>query len=240
MRQRSGWRIAAVALAALTGSCAVDRGRGFGTLEEATLTARLETGDGHSPDEPLETELGYFVRLSDVRLQVGGVGLLALRNEALETSDGFDPANPPPGYTLCHGGHCHAEDGSLVDYADIEAELGESGEAQTVSVVSMPCEHELDLYALRRIELDTVLPSRELPRTQLDRAEVWVRRLRVSGEVWDGPEFGGFGEERVGHATGMVCVDSQVPRGPRRCPNPPVRTSRVEGKAQARSRVRNA
>lgn len=33
----------------------------------------------------------------------------------------FDPANPPPGYTLCHGDHCHADSGELVSYDEIIA-----------------------------------------------------------------------------------------------------------------------
>ena len=35
--------------------------------------------------------------------------------------EGFDPADPPPGYSLCHNGHTPTP--KLVDYEDIAAEL---------------------------------------------------------------------------------------------------------------------
>ncbi|RAL25332.1 hypothetical protein DL240_03735 [Lujinxingia litoralis] len=55
----------------------------------------------------------------------------------------FDPANPPPGYSLCHNGHCHSDDGRLVDYASIASESG--GGSQVVSAVHL--EHTLTSQA---------------------------------------------------------------------------------------------
>jgi hypothetical protein len=42
------------------------------------------------------------------------------------TSTGFDPADPPPGFGLCHNGHCHADGGSLVAYEDVAIAASES------------------------------------------------------------------------------------------------------------------
>jgi len=56
-----------------------------------------------------------------VSVDVAGVELSQAATDVEILS--FDPANPPPGYSLCHNGHCHHDSGDLVDYADIEAEL---------------------------------------------------------------------------------------------------------------------
>ncbi len=36
----------------------------------------------------------------------------------------FDPANPPPGWKLCHRNHCHNEDGRVASYQQVMAEIG--------------------------------------------------------------------------------------------------------------------
>ena len=57
-------------------------------------------------------------------MELDPIALLA-RREARPTR--LRPGKPPPGYTLCHNGHCHHPSGRLVPYAEIEAELAGGG-----------------------------------------------------------------------------------------------------------------
>ncbi|MFU8806274.1 MAG: hypothetical protein ACNA8W_20860, partial [Bradymonadaceae bacterium] len=87
----------------------------------------------------------------------------------------FDPANPPPGYTLCHGDHCHADDGRLVSYDEIIA----GGAASTGPA----------LVASDRIE--AVLEGRQTASTQLkisnqttlSEAEVELATFQLKGTI---------------------------------------------------------
>src|SRR5688572_29228398 len=107
-------------------SCAVGSGEGFATLEPTarvgyTLLPAREAGGGF---QKLDTDYQAAVTAahldaSDIALQAAGSGGAA--------GGSFDPGNPPPGYGLCHGGHCHRDDGALVAYEDIAAELAGGG-----------------------------------------------------------------------------------------------------------------
>ena len=80
--------------------------------------------DSRIQEDQLRTAQDYMISLErfDVTIDVVKVNLAA------DTALNFDPADPPEGYSLCHNGHCHADDGSLVDYEDISLELsGNSG-----------------------------------------------------------------------------------------------------------------
>ena len=83
-------------------------------------------------------ENGKFKTSKDYEISFESIELsgLGFRTEALPSNTGlslFDPQNPPPGYTLCHNGHCHNKDNELIDYEDIQEELNQaSGAAATV------------------------------------------------------------------------------------------------------------
>ncbi|MEC9465765.1 MAG: hypothetical protein VX834_08280 [Myxococcota bacterium] len=69
-----------------------------------------------------------------------GVAGLGLSVEVVTDSAGaevFDPINPPPGYSLCHNGHCHHDSGELVDYEDIQLELNQQSGGNT-SALNQP------------------------------------------------------------------------------------------------------
>lgn len=168
-----------LALLPLLLGCAWDAGHGFGTVEAATLEGHFEPGPARAIDGGFLTDLGYRITLDELAVETEELGL-----DSLASSGGgetFDPAHPPPGYTLCHGGHCHAEDGSLVSYAEIEAEL--SGGGGFVRVVTFGGAGVLDLLAPEVRALSEGTPSSELPRTTLRRAVVRVRSFELAGEV---------------------------------------------------------
>jgi hypothetical protein len=126
------------ALGLLAQACALGPGEPLGLLEDPTLSARYvqdapgrEAGGGF---QRLASD--YQVRVTAATLEVGPLALVAREGGGDAT---FDPANPPAGYSLCHNGHCHADDGRLVDYDDILAEQGGGAAARTVvSLVPPP------------------------------------------------------------------------------------------------------
>jgi len=110
----------ALALGLASSACTFDDGQPWG---EAQVRVRVgfEVPDDRALDDAVRTSRDYAVRLE--RLTVTLDALRISQGSAGETPTAFDPAAPPPGYSLCHNGHCHAADGRLVDYADIEAEV---------------------------------------------------------------------------------------------------------------------
>jgi hypothetical protein len=122
-----------LAVATLLPACALEPGDPWG-LVQPTLEVGLSVPPGRLDDTGrLRTSDDYRVTVESVRLEVDALELVAGESGVLS----FDPANPPPGYSLCHNGHCHADDGRLVDYADIEAELAGGGGA-TGPLIAVP------------------------------------------------------------------------------------------------------
>jgi hypothetical protein len=171
--------------ASMLAGCTFEDGEGFATLESATFSARFEPGPARDAGEgAILTSLGYRVVLSELSLEAGVIELLALQG-ASDPGAAFDPADPPPGYSLCHGGHCHADDGRLVDYADIEAELA-GGAARFEPLVTLPVARRVDVLARPSLALDQVLPSRELPQANVSKLSLEVGALEIAGEVSGG------------------------------------------------------
>jgi hypothetical protein len=173
-------RAAALALAAaLTGGCAFSDGEPF-----AVLSAELEAAAPVPADRALEDgwqklASDYEVRIESLELELEPIELIEIAGGELA----FDPANPPPGYSLCHNGHCHRDDGALISYEEIAAELAADSGAERV-VVSLPV-GELELVAGASRPLDCA-PSCELPLTHIGLARLPLARVRLSGQVRDG------------------------------------------------------
>ena len=173
-------------------ACTFDDGKGFATLETASLSARFEPGPARDlGNGAVLSDLGYQVSLTHAALTTEELALNELRGGA-GADVSFDPAHPPPGYSLCHGGHCHAEDGRLVDYAEIEAELA-GGAARFYPVARLPAAHAFDVLAGETVALDVVVPSRELPRVRLTQLSLSIARIEIEGSVTGGPQGGGLG-----------------------------------------------
>lgn len=178
---RRGPVVLVLAAAASTTSCAFEAGEPYG-LVSATLDARyVELADRATPDgfEKLNTD--FQVRLTSAILVVDAVELIDSGAGAEVPT--FDPANPPPGYSLCHGGHCHADDGSLVDYDTIAAELAAgTGSTQTTAATMVP--GAVDLLAPLPIPL-ACTPDCALDEGHLVLTRITASRLRLRGEVRD-------------------------------------------------------
>jgi len=103
-------------------ACTFSPAGAWATLEPS-LSIVLDPPDGR------RIEGDVFKSAQDFEVEIHEVGatiesLFFSLGEA--TTLAFDPASPPPGYGLCHNGHCHADDGRLVDYETISRAL--SGE----------------------------------------------------------------------------------------------------------------
>lgn len=165
----------------LLAGCAWNEGEGFAVLEP-TVKASYE------PEEDREVYPGfqalasnYQVRPSAAAITLQSVELIPRR---VSTGGGrFDPSNPPPGYSLCHGGHCHRDDGALIPYEEIEAELGGGG-AVTRPLITLPV-GEVNLFNRDPISVPCQ-PTCELPQTELATGRWAITALRLQGVVRDG------------------------------------------------------
>jgi hypothetical protein len=174
-------------MAALAGAgCAFGDGDPFGELE-ATLHAGYELlPERDRGDDWQKLDNDFEARITGIELEVITIDLQDTGGAAI--TGGFDPASPPPGYSLCHNGHCHRDDGALVPYEDIAADGGSA--ASTVAALPVG---PLDLLARVSRTLECA-ESCQLARGHIGRARLFARQLDAQGEVRDGratPRFTG-------------------------------------------------
>jgi hypothetical protein len=190
----------------LSTGCALSDGGGFATIESAALTSSFVPGEARELGEGLFlTNTGARVRLELFELELGELELSTLEGSA---GGVFDPANPPAGYGTCHSGHCHHEDGRLVSYEDIQAELA-GGALSARTIVRFPVSRRVDLLRKERLELAEVEPSRELPETVLSRASLEIHAIHVAGSLEDG---GAFEEELLVEGSVSVPLAETIDR----------------------------
>lgn len=173
------WLASALGAIALFGGCAFEDGDPWGHAE-VSLEALFAPPDSRLDDQGrLVTTQAYAVRIDRLEL-VADALTLQLAGSGGAT---FDPANPPPGYSLCHNGHCHAEDGSLPTYEAIAAELagGSGGPQLTLAASAQP----LTLGSAPLV-IPLECPGEcELPRGEVVTATLSVLELRIAGTAFD-------------------------------------------------------
>jgi hypothetical protein len=171
------------------GGCAWDAGQGFAVVEPTVRAAYEPLPARDVGDRYQRLSSDYQVRVDSGSLRLSGIELIAL--SAGGSGGTFNPASPPPGYSLCHGGHCHRDDGALIDYEQIIAEMGGGGGASTV--VTLPVDAPFDLLAGETRAVGCT-PDCALPNTQVSQGRWGVQALRLEGTVRDGrptPRFTG-------------------------------------------------
>jgi hypothetical protein len=160
----------------LSPACAFGPGGPFATVE-ARLSAQLRAPE----DRALA---GGWQRLNtsyQALIESATLTVTSLELRQLSGGAAFDPANPPPGFSLCHGGHCHADSGALVPYAEVGASLG--GSVQTVLALAGPG----PLLLLEAPTRDLAcLGSCELPRADISQVRSPNASLVLAGKVRDG------------------------------------------------------
>ena len=175
----------------LLGGCAWEAGEGFAVLEPTVRAA-------YAPEDSRLTQDGYRRLSSDYQVRLTTATMRLERIELTASSGGggggtFDPANPPPGYSLCHNGHCHRDDGALIDYEDIAAELGGGG-SSTQTVATLPV-GDVNLLAPETLQV-TCSPACELPSGTVSRGQWAVTGLTLEGIARDGRDLPRFAGEK--------------------------------------------
>jgi len=159
-------------------ACAFDDGNPWG---QVTMSVSAGFDDaGRQKSDGLHTSKDYVVVLDNLDL---GLVAATVNTSSDNVTLSFDPANPPEGYGLCHNGHCHADDGRLVDYADIEAELA-GGAASGQSLVQL-IDATPNLLDDKNVALGQCSDGCELGRGFLQTVGLQVGTLGVSGRVFD-------------------------------------------------------
>lgn len=198
MRWRIEPRAVVLALFVASGAC-LDPGAPWGRVQVGLVVAfdppaeRLDAGR-------LKTARDYRVEVERIDLEVAAVTLVT-------TAEGvrFDPADPPDGYSLCHNGHCHSEDGRLVPYEEI-AGGGAEGEAIVtltggeVTLASGEAEVAASLSGCPPRGCDIMAPART------GSLELALERVEITGRAFDGGAAKRLPAEGVPFAIGLPAV----------------------------------
>ncbi len=123
IRSKRIWLL--LGFAFLATSCAFADGEPWGQAEIA-LVARFDEDGRADEDGRIRTTTNFSVQIDTLELAFSVV-TLTMRGLSAE-AESFDPADPPEGYSLCHQGHCHHDDGRLVPYEEIAIELAGGGD----------------------------------------------------------------------------------------------------------------
>lgn len=165
-------------------ACATEPGLGYRTWQ-AQVNFSFDYGSGRlSEDSWLRLDNDYEIKLERASVGGGQIELLTNMSDSTGNDAVFDPANPPPGYSLCHNGHCHTTDGRLVDYEEIQAELagGNSGQLHLLAAAILPA---FDWQSgLTKTNLPCQ-PSCELTKAQITKVRLHLRELSFAGRVRD-------------------------------------------------------
>jgi hypothetical protein len=196
-RLRQGAHLGLGAGAALVvAGCVWGPGTGFATMTGGTVETSLSLSSGRlDPNGAWKTNNGYLIRLNSDAVSIEGLGVaLQAPGEAGEAGTGatFDPAKPPPGYLLCHNGHCDRADGALVPYAEIEAELARGTGAtppRTVLTLQSAAEGPASVPIGGRpvVTLGRCQPACALDQGRISRLVFTGTTLRASGTVQAAP-----------------------------------------------------
>ncbi len=179
----------AVMLSLLLGACASGPGQGWGELSGIAEIGLDDIADRERDDGSVLTKSSYALFIEKLELNVDSIVFSS--QETIGGGGGdieFDPANPPPGYSLCHNGHCHAEDGSLPSYEEIEASLNAAGGVVTTPLVTVEIDQSIAL-----LDGATFVISEETcengcyinEQTEIAEVSVKLARLRAQGKVYD-------------------------------------------------------
>lgn len=181
-------------------ACTLEPGTGFATLDEVVLEVAFEPLEARDLGGGLVlTDTGARVQIDHLVLDLG-----ELRLEELVGGVSFSEQDPPDGYSLCHNGHCHADDGELVDYATIEAEIGGGG---FETALAWAVDDTVDALSGDALTLSS--GPEELPQLSLRRLVLEVAELRFEGRVDDAPVQMTLSGEALGPFT--LDVDRTAP-----------------------------
>lgn len=156
--------------------CAFEDGAPWGQAE-LSLTVEMPVPADRRVGDDIRTSTDFLVEIDHFAVTIDAMTLLSTGTDAAA----FDPANPPPGYSFCHNGHCHSDDGRLVDYAEITVEAAD-GQIALVGGVDQTVTIEPGAPA---VDLPVQCDPCSLARGTLAAAEVRISRVQLRGRVRD-------------------------------------------------------
>ena len=171
------------------GGCAWEPGQGFAVVEP-TVRAAYESLSGRDAGDGYQRlSSDYQLRVDEASLSLSGIELIS----AGGAGGSFDPANPPAGYSLCHGGHCHRDDGALIPYEQVTAEM--SGGTGSSAVVTLTAGAPWNLLT-PETRVVGCEPGCALPQTQVSQGRWNIQSMHLTGTVRDARTPARFTGER--------------------------------------------
>jgi hypothetical protein len=181
-----------VATLLLSSGCTFEDGQGWARLSSWLWTSfqGFDSGSGRlGADGWFKTNNSFELKITSLRLGVQKLQAQSLGSSSSDSSGDctFDPANPPAGCSLCHGGHCHC-DGQLKSYDELKKEICGSGSTSTTvsTLATMPV-NKLQSLMGNGTQTDKLgcSESCELSAGQLDRMQAALDRLTLSATLRD-------------------------------------------------------
>lgn len=173
-----GWML--LSLSPTSGGCANTPGNYWGEVQASLGTYFKPSESRLTSDAYLKTGNNFAIDLDDISWSLDTLTVAQRKGDAVS----FDPADPPPGYSLCHNGHCHADDGSQVDYSEVEAEV--NGGTVVGFSVSMPIQDTFILQETSQpVPLGPCSSECVLEYGELESVSVGIVGLSFSGRVYD-------------------------------------------------------
>lgn len=188
-RNHGGAWAALIALLTTLSGCAFDDGQPWGRAVMSLEASFAPAESRLTADGLLRTSNNYLIDVTSLSIYVESMSTTVTQEGAAAA---FDPAAPPDGYSLCHGGHCHAADGSLVSYEDIAAEI--AGGDSAAPSVSQEADAEVTLTALpTTVAFEDCPQGCRLERGELTRADVLLTEVRFEARIYDSAPTDGKG-----------------------------------------------
>jgi len=172
-------------LAAPVVGCAFSPGDPWGRLDATLVLSTAPMAARQDASGSLATALDYRVRLDRIEVQGGELEVRGTSGEGTTSTTTFDPAHPPEGYTLCHGGHCHTTDGRLVPYEEV---TGASGGPTEVPWQAIPWKEEavgVPVAGSTEVVLEACPDDCPLPEGTLSGVQVALEGITLEGRVFD-------------------------------------------------------
>ena len=167
-------------LVCATSGCAVEPGSPWGRLELVPTVVFAPGPDRLSEQGELLTVNDEAVKIDKLRLRIARISGTIAANAVSTT---FDPAKPPPGYSLCHNGHCHKDDGTLPTYEEIQLELA-GGEDAGAKVSWDTTSDWVTLAASgQALPLGDCAPSCDMDRGKLVAWRLAITGLEITGSA---------------------------------------------------------
>jgi hypothetical protein len=197
--------------------CAADLGLPWGEVE-ATIEAGLEVPSDRLRPQGLATASGYVVQLTSLAVTSASVTFTV---DPPGADSSFDPANPPEGFSLCHNGHCHAADGSLVDYDIVALSAGGAGRSTRLVPAAAQLQPPLPSgqAATAPLSLGCSDDLCRYDRGELSSIALRLAELRMAGRIFDGGSGGslpadGAPFDLIVALDTEVTAAAQIPFGP--------------------------